>query len=196
MLNNKDGMTMQTRKLEPIFSGQKVDLRNRDAMLSFLDDHYKHNGVYAQNVKLRNLQLPENLRDIADKIVSDPDDPFWLEYYQTDTIGIIQRKVGFALKREDTPNISFEFRGRSNGQLVMQYVNGAYARDYMALDGADYDNDTAQLRAAVKDVLFFDRMVDEYRAAFMSYCKVGLLVADILHIDEPNNKPAKHPRMR
>jgi hypothetical protein len=207
-------MPKQSPRIFEIFE-TKVDLRSRADMQYFLDNHHTYQGSFAHNVKLCNLSIPVELSDAANAIIYNPDSPFWMDWYQQDTISDIQRRVASDLKC-DTVNIpvTFGLEGRSNGHLVMQYKqrvlsgqtkHAAYdfkTVPYTAPDFTDIRSmTTADLRDMVKDVIFFDRMADAYRADFITCCKleaeVNSQVSDnIEDSSKPAGSPVKRPKNR
>lgn len=185
-----------TQKSDTIFS-TKVDLRNRENMISFLDGHPKYNHIFAHNVKLRNLQIPAALRDTAEAIVSDPDSPFWSEPFVQTTA---RNHAATELRYNSTniPPVSFSFEGRSNGHIVMEYTrkgsgNTSY---YSALNATDLATlDTSEIRDIAKDVMFFDRIIDKYRDYFLTFCKVTQMESISTESKTATDKQTRKPKL-
>lgn len=94
----------------------KVDMRSRKEMTTFLTNHYRYwtmnswnrSSAYANNVKLYNLNLPEEIEDKAyDFVCGDVESDY--EWDVRFLIEEFERETGYGVG----------FNGRSSGYLVM-----------------------------------------------------------------------------
>lgn len=94
---------------KPFTFQKKVDKRVREAMVGFLADHPRHDGLYSQNVKIHSIGLDEVLTDRAFDVLE----------RDGDSVVNIITQVTENLRDELIPGHSIYSAGRSAGHLVL-----------------------------------------------------------------------------
>lgn len=95
---------------------EKVDLRSRNAMVEFLDNHFRYNTMnswnnstsFANNMKIYNLGIDKDIEDKLHELLFD-DCESDLSFYINSLIEDFEEKTGY----------SAGFNGRSGGYLVL-----------------------------------------------------------------------------
>lgn len=160
---------------------KKVDRRKRTDMIDFLRNHFRYDTMnswnratsYANNVKLYNLNLPEDINDTAYEICLSEisDNPL------NDAIDLLLddffHETGYRAR----------FNGKSGGYLVLYYTQ--LERDYNTGEilyrtypgrGIDEDDDFEewdinQLRDRTLTVQRFDKLCDDIRNTLIDICR-------------------------
>lgn len=149
---------------------QKEKPVSRKDMIAFLSNHPRYFTMnswnrctsYANNVKLYNLNLPEDVKDKAYSFLC-AECPEW-QYYLADKFFMFEVNTGYHVG----------FNGRSDGYLVL-YQTESYGTDKkVRMCSMDADNDFDdwthdELRARVDVVREFDKMCDEIRDNLIYY---------------------------
>ena len=97
---------------------EKVDLRSRKAMVDFLENHFRYNTMnswnnstsFANNMKVYNLGLPNEVQDIL------------LDILYSDDMGDLRFYIDYLIEdfeHETNHRYTAGFNGRSGGYLVM-----------------------------------------------------------------------------
>lgn len=152
---------------------QKVDLRSRKAMTAFLKNHFRYNTMntwnqstsYANNVKLHNLDIPDDKMDKAYSIVCDDVDTFEYDIQVRDIMNDFMNETGYAMG----------FNGRSSGYIVLYDTERDPKTGKISVypgrnidmyeDFEDWTID--ELRDRVKLVTKFDEYCDKIRDTFL-----------------------------
>ena len=149
-----------------------IDLNNRQEMIDFLTNHFRYYTMnswnrmtsYAQNVKLRNLNIPQELHDKAyDFIFCDS-----TEDYDWDERKLIEE---FTVET----GYSARFNGRSCGYIVLYDTDiNEHLERYVCSHGVDEYEDfrewkTEDLIKRVTLVQRFDKLCDDIRELFLYY---------------------------
>ena len=151
---------------------KNVNKRSKAAMIQFLTVHFRYYTMnswnrttsYANNVKLNNLQLPENLDDKAYEFLSAECRDY---YYDIDErINMFTRKTGYAAG----------FNGRSDGYIVLYDTKREDDGYKIIMSGIDEDTDfddwsVDELRERTRLVEAFDKLCDDIRDIFIHYVK-------------------------
>lgn len=165
--------------VEPVYS-KKVDLRHKEAMISFLSGHATHDGSYSNNVKISSMPVPQHLEDEMYRIIRE-------EYGD----GLLLYETASKQFTGEHKHLSYELSGRSNGHLELRFVRRSYndradtmrsqVCAYRALSADELSGlDTQELRDLVRDVMAFDAATDQLLAAFieLAECRVTANVAE------------------
>lgn len=157
---------------------KEVNIKNRGEIVSFLRNHFRYwtmnpwnrRTSYANNVKLYNLSLPENVQEKAWDYTTDS-----LECEELDDL-IQDEFIAFSA---DT-GYNCGFNGRSSGYLVLYDTDWVqsklvtYPGRGIDMD-ADFDDenewDLKDLAERVKLVQRFDRMCDRIRDGMIDILK-------------------------
>lgn len=169
--------------IKPIFS-KNVDLESRDDMLAFLRDHLKYftmnswNRIrsYANNVKLRNLEIPDKLMDKAYEFIGAERNA----YYKLCVDELIYE---FMMETGYTAG----FNGRSSGYIVMYDTKKENGRTYVcyqdSVDESDIDEwSDKELRDRVTLVQRFDRLCDDIRELFIDCLEKSVIETIVEYI--------------
>lgn len=147
-----------------------IDKRSREKMISFLRNHFRYYTMnswnlltsYANNVKINNLQLPNDLANKAyDFLCAECDD---YNFDIRDRISEFMEETGY----------SAGFNGRSDGYIVLYDTKRENDRLYTIVNSID-DNDDFEdwsldeLRERTKLVEAFDKLCDDIRDIFIYY---------------------------
>lgn len=140
-------------------------------MIAFLTHHFRYytrnswnqSTSYANNVKLRNLNIPAKLRDKAYEFLNARCDEYWFDI--RDIFSDFECKTGY----------SAGFNGRSDGYIVM-YDTECEDNRLVVMPGRSIDMyedfedwETEDIAERVKIVQAFDEMCDEIRDTFLRY---------------------------
>lgn len=151
-----------------------VDLNSKEAMIAFLANHFRYYTMnswnlatsYANNVKVYNLDLPDDLRNKAYDFLDAECDEFSFE---------IQHLIA---EFEHFTGYSAGFNGRSGGYIVLydteldssnnrNRLHTVFRNVDQYADFEDWDED--DLRDRVKTVQAFDDLCDQIRETFLFY---------------------------
>lgn len=159
---------------------KKVDKRNRKSMVDFLQTHFRYYTLnswnrstsYANNVKIHNLPIPAELRDLAYDVAYGAVESEDFNFICRDEIAEFKRDTGYAAC----------FNGRSSGYIVMIDTErnhktgelmlrpGRNIDQYEEFD--DHDEwSIDRLRERVELVQRFDRMCDNILNRFIDLLK-------------------------
>jgi len=144
-----------------MFFEKKVDLRSRQAMVSFLRSHPRFHSMYSNCTKIYRLGLTRQQLVRAWGFL---DTDYWLE-------------IRYPIEKfteETGRRYTIGVNGRSGGHLVL-YKGEFYGPIYDENMIPDMDLSTSDLRERVELVCRFDRACDEIRDAFirlLDNCKV------------------------
>jgi hypothetical protein len=130
-----------------------VDLTDREAMVSFLSEHFRYHASYALNVKLPRLELSHDEREKAYEVVNDPAfrDAAQLLLHDWESGGPKHYLVGFD--------------GRSSGYLVLYGPTGRI------FGYVDSEGDIGDLQDRVRLVQSFDGLGDRLLDLLKRFCK-------------------------
>lgn len=148
-----------------------INHNNRQEMIDFLANHFRYYTMsswnrrtsYANNVKIYNLNLPQEVRDKAWDFISAECEDFWFNVH--DFIADFEAETGYTAG----------FNGRSGGYIVLYdtVVNGKGNRSAAMHDIDQYENfdewETDELIKRVKLVQAFDRLCDAIREEFIYF---------------------------
>ena len=148
-----------------------VNHNNRQEMINFLENHFRYYTMgswnrctsYANNVKIYNLNLPQEVRDKAWDFISAECEDFWFNVH--DFIADFEAETGYTAG----------FNGQSGGYIVLYdtVVNGKGNRRAAKHDIDQYENfdewETDELIERVKLVQAFDRLCDAIREEFIYF---------------------------
>lgn len=150
----------------------KVNKRSRSAMTDFLTRHFRYNTMnswnrstsYANNVKVQNLGVPDNLQDLAyDIAYGEIEAPDW-DIFFARTVSDFYQSTGCHIG----------FNGRSSGYLVLYEAQANEDGTYSIYPGRPIDMyedfadwDIQDLRSHVELVQDFDRACDRLRDGFL-----------------------------
>ena len=160
---------------------KKVDLRKKDDMLSFLNNHFRYytmnswNGTtsYANNIKLYNLDIPDALYEKAWKFATGIDnnnEPICNNPFDCVVNTAIEKFI-------ENTGYDVGFGGRSGGYLVMYKTEfDTSVGRFVTKPGKSvyfgYNDETMEeLRKQVKILQCFDKMCDEIREGLIDICK-------------------------
>lgn len=150
----------------------QVNTENRDAMIAFLNNHFRYYTMnswnrstsYANNVKLYNLNLTKEQLDKAYEIIDL--DFTELNFSISDEINNFYHETGY----------SAGFNGRSGGYIVLYESNTDDKNRICVYPGRSIDAnedfsewDITELRERVKLVQRFDKLCDDIRSTFIYY---------------------------
>lgn len=151
---------------------QKVSKRSREAMSGFLVRHCRYNTMnswnqstsYANNVKVPNLDVPQELQDLAYDVASgEVEAPDWDMFFAR-TVTDFYRRTGCHIG----------FNGRGSGYLVLYEAKANGDGTYSIYPGRSMDMyedfsgwGMADLRRRVELVQDFDRTCDSLREGFL-----------------------------
>lgn len=154
---------------------KKVDKRSKQGMIDFLKEHLTYNTMnswnrstsYANNVKIYNLDLDEDIEEKLYKYVYEE-----VEIYELDYI-LREMKESFAREWGYYPG----FNGRSGGYIVLYntcLVDGKRetypGRPFQTVLDDDYEDIIlSELREEVELVQAFDKWVDELLQKIVDY---------------------------
>jgi hypothetical protein len=105
---------------------KKVSKRSKKAMVQYLSNHYRYDTMnswnnstsYAHRVKIRNLDLPKQIQDIAYEMIETEE--FW------DSVNNVMEMFN----RTHDYQYQMSFNGRSGGYIVL--IQGGYKEIYIA----------------------------------------------------------------
>lgn len=163
------------------FFAKEVDMNNRKSMIDFLTNHFRYDTLnswnqstsYANNVKIYNLNIPDELREKAYDILDVQNNE--LEWLVREQFNDFYEKTGYFAG----------FNGRSGGYIVMYETETEQKKDGqqriaiyhgrqidMYADFEDEDEwSMSDLQQRVKEVQAFDEMCDNIRDAFIQLLK-------------------------
>lgn len=155
---------------------KKVNKSNRSEMINFLKNHFRYNTMnscnkstsYANNVKLQNLNIPEEKMNMAYDIISGDVDTSILQQDINDLIYMFKEETGY----------DAGFNGRSDGYLVLYKTkfdidqNRIVTCPGQSIDMyTDFENKDEwpinELRHRVKLIQKFDSLCDHIRDTFL-----------------------------
>lgn len=148
--------------MEKIFSKNIAD--SRQNKIEFLTKHFRYYTAnswnrltsYANNVKINNLKLPEEIKNKAYDFICAECDDFWFDVREM--ISDFRIRTGY----------SAGFNGRSDGYIVLYDDNSCRSIDQYE-DFEDWDDSAIDERVQlVKD---FDELCDNIRDLFIDYVK-------------------------
>ena len=163
---------MDVKNIKPIFT-KEIDLSNKNDMVEFLAKHPRYwtmNGwnelsSYAQNVKLHNLRLPEDISEKAYDFIDAE-----CETYNEQLDMLLSE---FTLETGYFAN----FNGRSGGYIVLYDSVREPDTGKLRVSNASIDSDCtvedfaersmSNLRERVELVTRFDKLCDDIRALFI-----------------------------
>lgn len=155
---------------------KEVDYTNREEMIEFLENHFRYwtmnswnrSSSYANNVKIYNLNLPEEIRDRAWDYVCGSLECDEIDYLIQDEIAMFRADTGF----------DAGFNGRSGGYIVM-YDTDWKKGELVTFPGRSIDADVdfydedewdlISLRERVNLVQRFDQMCDYIREGMIDF---------------------------
>lgn len=144
---------------------KEVNLNNKQEMINFLTNHFRYYTMssvnlrtsYANNVKIYNLNLPQEIRNKAWDFLDAECEDFWFNVH--DLIANFEIETGYTAG----------FNGRSGGYIVLyDTVISDNGKRHMVMHDIDQYEDfdeweTDELLERVKLVQAFDRLCDEIR---------------------------------
>ena len=159
---------------------KEVDLTDRKAMVSFLDNHFRYYTInpwnrltsYANNVKVQNLEIPNHLREKA------------YDFISCDDTGDYSDAVNeLVLEFMDKTGYTVCFNGRSSGYLVLYETSDNDVLMH-SIDQAIYYDDwsTEDLVERTKLVSSFDKLCDAIRDLFLFYIEHSTIKDVTIHV--------------
>lgn len=162
-------------------------------IFEFLKNHFRYDTMnpwnrstsYAHNVKLHNLDIPEELSEKAWAVICDSDintDNMWFDINET------IREFEIEAKNELGELVTIGFNGRSGGYIVLYQKSkdgGVYVGRGMDEDFEDfedcYEDELKERYALVK---LFDTYCDKIRDIFLNYVQCGDIVEETYVIQQ------------